>query len=71
MTASFPPAAMCYRAQKTEPVTAFSGGCSVYEIKEFPDYKCVIVRAGWDAEIYKRDYRAGESIKRTLLSDHG
>lgn len=35
--------------------TDFSGGWSVYEIKEYPDYQYVVVRAAWDAEVYKRD----------------
>lgn len=35
--------------------TAFFGGWSVYEIKEYPDYEYVVVRSAKDAEIYKKD----------------
>lgn len=33
--------------------TELFGGYSVYEIKEYPDLEYVVVRAAWNAEIYK------------------
>ena len=35
--------------------TDFFGGYIVYEIREYPDYKYVVVRSMWEAEVYEKN----------------
>ena len=35
--------------------TDFFGGYVVYEIREYPDHKYVVVRSMWEAEVYEKN----------------